>query len=76
MTQTQQNVLSDAYLLGISEARGLLKSNPDLTLTEMHNCLANAKTSLTMGYAQPMRDTFRGERDFWALQIKRKTTEV
>lgn len=66
-----QNQVSDAYILGIKEGRSLLAHNPDFTLQDMQACAENCKR-LARDFSQPMRDVFKGERDFWLNQIKVK----
>lgn len=63
--------ISDAYILGIKDGRAFLNAFPGLTLAEKTACLENCKRQLKRGFAQPMRDLFKGERDFWINQIKK-----
>lgn len=63
--------VSEAYILGIKEGRSFLSNNPDLTLQEMAGCAENCKR-LARDFSQPLKDTFKGERDFWINQIKNR----
>jgi len=63
---------TQAYIIGIKEGRSFLDNNPDLTTTEKRECLDTAKR-LMKQYSGCMKDCFKGERDFWKLQIKMKS---
>ena len=62
--------VTDAYLLGIKEGRALLNAFPDVTPQEMRRHAQNC-SELVKRHSGVMRDTFRGERDFWNNQIKK-----
>ncbi len=61
--------ISAEYLMGIREGRELLKlSNPDLDM--MRAYLASTIATMREFSAGPVKDTLKGERDFWQNQIK------
>jgi hypothetical protein len=62
---------TESYILGIKEGRSLLTSNPDFTVQDMKECAETCKRLIPQ-YSQPMKDVFKGERDFWLNQIKMK----
>ena len=62
--------IKGAYIDGIKEGRSFLNNNPDLTLAEMKRCKKNAH-ELMKKHSHEMKDSFKGERDFWAQQIKK-----
>ena len=64
------NIVSQAYLEGISEGRSFLKSNPDMTVIEMKRA-RNDCTELMRSHSDVTKEAFKGERDFWSNQIKR-----
>lgn len=67
MSQT----VSQAYLIGISEGRALLRQfqlDGIATRDTFAAALANCEALLRQGFAGEMRDCFRGERDFWRGQ--------
>lgn len=64
MTQT----VTDAYLLGISEGRSL---NAPPSLSDMIAFRDNCAAQLKRGFDRTMSDMFKGERDFWANQIRK-----
>lgn len=68
MTQAQTVTLE--YLEGIKDGRAMLRCQPDMTAQDIEGLLENCTTLLKMGFAQPMRDMYRGERDFWKQQLK------
>ena len=57
--------------MGIKEGRDFLKSFPDISLEEMQSCEQIAAINMKSN-ANEMRDCFKGERDFWRNQIKKK----
>lgn len=63
--------VTGAYLDGIQEGRSFLKQNPTMTTQEMKRCKENAQ-ELMRQHSYAMKDCFRGERDFWANQIKQR----
>lgn len=63
--------VSQYYILGIKEGRSFLSHNPDLTVQDMKECADDCKR-LARDFSQPMKDVFKGERDFWINQIKMK----
>jgi len=66
--------ISQAYLLGISEGRSLLRqfqADGTADADTFRAALANCEAQLRRGFAGDMRDCFRGERDFWCNQVKR-----
>lgn len=62
---------SESYILGIKEGRSFLTHNPDLTVQDMRDCADSCKR-LARDFSQPMKDVFKGQRDFWINQIKKK----
>lgn len=58
-----------AYIDGIKDGREFLTANPDLTLDEMIRCKENVAI-LMRTHSGEMKQGFKGERDFWNLQIK------
>ena len=66
--------ITQAYLRGIREGRETLQQferDGIANLETARAALANCKELLGMGFADEMRDSFRGERDFWKNQIKK-----
>lgn len=67
--------VTQAYLLGIREGRATLRGLESQGFTVdrqlARDVLANVKECLAMGFSGDMRDMMRGERDFWAGQVKR-----
>lgn len=64
--------VSDAYLLGISEGRSLLRSLDYVpSVADMEAFADNCSAQLQRGFDKSMADTFRGERDFWRNQIRK-----
>lgn len=63
--------VTGAYLDGIAEGRRFLKANSDMTLEDMQHALRIAKINVTR-HSYAMKDCFKGERDFWKNQIKKK----
>lgn len=66
--------VTQAYLLGISEGRALLRlfqADGIADLETFRAALANAEALYACGFASEMRDTLRGERDFWRAQVRR-----
>lgn len=75
MSADQQNqTVSEAYLIGIKEGRSFLRDwirrNGELTPGQIEGFIQNLNKLLKQGFAYPMNDTFRGERDFWLNQLK------
>ena len=71
-----QQTVSQAYLLGISDGRLLLKrfrADGIADLDTFKAALTNCEELLGQGFASDMRDCLRGERDFWRNQVKRLT---
>lgn len=62
---------SESYILGIKEGRSFLTHNPDLTVQDMVEEIESCKR-LMREFSQPMKDVFKGQRDFWINQIKMK----
>lgn len=67
--------VSQEYILGIKEGRALLNSNPDFTIQDMEECTESCKR-LARDFSQPMKDVFKGERDFWLNQIKIRSPKL
>jgi hypothetical protein len=71
MTQT----VTAEYIAGISGARQLMRASlPDWPDHESlcRDMLASTERALRApGYPKPIRDGWRGERDFWRNQLKR-----
>lgn len=67
----KQQTISQAYALGISEGRALLKENPGFTRADMQRCMENASDCMRT-HGGDMREAFKGQRDFWKNQIKKK----
>lgn len=65
-------LVSDSYIQGIKEGRSFLQNNPDLTREEMQSCAAQC-ARLMRDHVQPLRDMFKGERDFWRNQLKKES---
>lgn len=68
--------VSQAYLLGISEGRALLrlfKADGIADLNTFKAALANCEALL--GFAGDTRDCIKGERDFWRNQISKMERE-
>lgn len=66
--------VSQAYCMGISEGRALLRQferDGIADLETARRALANCDECLAMGFSGDMRDTLKGERDFWRNQVKR-----
>lgn len=64
------NTVSDAYLLGLKEARQDYKRFKADGCLDIAAQLESAKTLCRSGFGQPMADYWRGERDFWSHQLK------
>lgn len=62
--------ISDAYILGIKEGRAMLKACPDMSKDDMRAAMGNC-TVLMREHSQPMKDVFKGERDFWKNQLEK-----
>lgn len=62
-------IISDAYILGIKEGRSFLSNNPGMTKDDMQSAMANCSSNMA-SHSQPMKDIFKGQRDFWRNQIK------
>lgn len=60
---------TEYYIEGIKEGRRLLTDNPGINKQE---ALESCKRLLAQGFTGGVRDMFRGERDFWELQIKKE----
>lgn len=74
MTDTQQTY-SQAYLLGISEGRELLKfeqSRGETDIAGLARAMIDTITrNLARGFGGEMRQFMLGERDFWRNQLKK-----
>ena len=69
----RQSTVSEAYLIGVSEGRSLLKrlkADKLDSLETRRSALLNVQTRLKMGFGGEMREALRGERDFWKLQVE------
>lgn len=63
--------VTSEYIAGIKEGRSLLNANPETTEVEMKMHVITLNAMLKSGYSKPMKDLFKGERDFWRNQIKK-----
>jgi hypothetical protein len=69
-----EKVYSAAYIEGICEGRRLWKfltASGELTLEAAQAELDATKRCLRQGFSGDMAEAFRGERDFWAQQVKK-----
>ena len=58
------------YIAGIEEGSAFQKANPDFSRQDIAAHIDILKRCLARGFAKPMADMFRGERDFWINQLK------
>lgn len=63
--------VSQAYILGIEEGRNLLRRYPQITREEVEREIA-ALTWLAKNHSGDMKETFKGQRDFWKNQLGKK----
>lgn len=70
--EAKKEQYSQAYLLGIKEGRAFLKQNPNLSIQVMQK-LKKDCDRLMRDHSHDMKNAFKGERDFWANQIKRRS---
>lgn len=63
-------IISEAYILGIKEGRDYLRHNPGMTKEDMQSAMANCASNMAK-HSQPMKDLFKGQRDFWRNQVKK-----
>jgi hypothetical protein len=70
----KKETVSESYILGIKSGRSYRNRFPDETIDDMvvHR---NSCQRLIRAYSQPMKDVFKGERDFWRNQISIKKKE-
>lgn len=62
--------VSETYIMGIKEGRHIFTKHPDMSLEEMKEIVQQCKL-LARDHSQPLKDVFRGERDFWLNQMKK-----
>lgn len=63
--------VTDSYILGIKEGRNTLKNHPELSPDDIRREIDSC-TRLMRSYSQPMKDVFKGQRDFWRNQLKKR----
>jgi len=62
--------VTQEYLMGIKQGREYLNLyKPDLS--EMKMCLKNIEQTMITFSKGSVKEMFKGERDFWKLQIKK-----
>jgi hypothetical protein len=66
-----QKTISESYILGIKEGRQFLNANPNLTIDEIKNEIA-ANKKLARQFSGDMKESFKGTRDFWLNQLKKR----
>lgn len=69
----RQSTVSEAYLIGVSEGRSLLKKLKADKLDSLETrraTLLNVQARLKMGFGGDALEALRGERDFWKLQVE------
>lgn len=72
MTQLNPKTsITGAYIDGIKEGRSFLNANHGLTLEEMKKEL-DSSARLMRSHSDAMKDYFKGQRDFWKNQIKKR----
>lgn len=65
--------VSQAYLMGLSDERGLLRDmvkRGENLATEAPAMLASVESTLARGFSGDMAEYMRGSRDFWRHQCK------
>ncbi len=63
--------VTQAYLVGISEGRTLLTSmGGKASREDILGILENLRLTLAQGFSGDIRDSLRGERDFWKNQLE------
>ena len=70
--------VSQAYLLGIREARAMLRQlerDGLATIETIRRALQNSRDCLELGFHGEARDAIKGERDFWSNQLARLQRE-
>ncbi len=65
-----KQTVTGEYLSGIKEGREYLKRFGKQSADEIRAHIRNLDACLARGFAKPMADGFRGERDFWSNQLK------
>jgi hypothetical protein len=64
---------SAEYLLGIGEGRALWRVFEQQGIADLETAreaLANVEQCLSMGFSADMRESLKGERDFWRHRVK------
>lgn len=64
------NQVTEAYILGIKEGRAYRNAWPDETKSDMQRHIDNL-TALIRTHSGDLKESFKGERDFWRNQLKK-----